>query len=580
MDAIVRLLRRSPAAGLLGDVVKWTRDPRTMRRLMADARKVWSEAAFVRTLPAPAPGARQALILSMTDWPYQVKVECMLATALRRRGWSVQILTSNVYSNARRIFAAYGITDLVSFEKLVWDPTIYRRCRSEAARLAAGPTDFATVKEWTYGDAWIGPQLLATVSRKTFNGTPDPTDPVARAELLRQLPLAIGLVHAAERHFDARRPDVILVNEPNSTLGPFVDVAIARSIPIVHFIQPSRDDALVFKRLTRETRRITPHSISADMLDRLAAEPWSRAHEDVLAEEFRRRYGGVWRIQERNQPGTVEMSAQEIRGELGLDAAKPTAVLFSHVLWDANLFYGRDLFDNYGHWFVETVKAAAANRNLNWLIKLHPANLWKRELAGVTAEYDEIRLIREAVGELPAHVHLLAPKTRISTLSLFRMADAGITVRGSIGYEMPCFGAPVITAGTGRYSGFGFTLDHSSAEDYLTTLARLHTVPRLTAEATHRAKVHAYALMVRRPWVFKSFRATVGAEVTDPLCQNLHLVARRFEEIEHNRDLEAFGDWIGAHGSDDYLAADPLAEAMAGSTRGVGAAQPVQVRSR
>jgi hypothetical protein len=40
------------------------------------------------------------------------------------------------------------------------------------------------------------------------------------------------------------------------------------------------------------------------------------------------------------------------------------------------------------------------------------------------------------------------------------------------------------------------------------------------------------------------------------------------------------GDWIGAHGSDDYLAADQLAEAMAGSTRGVGLTQSVQGRCR
>jgi hypothetical protein len=567
MSVIARVLRRSPAAGLFGDAVKWTRAPRTMRRLMADARTTRDECAFMRTLPPAAPGARKALILSMSDWPYQVKIECMLALELRRRGWSVRALTSNVYSGAKRIFAAYGITDFVSFEKLVWDPKLYRRCVAEAARLAAGPTDFASVKEWTYRDAWIGPQILATVSRKTFNGTPDPTDPAARAELLRQLPLAIGFVHAAERYFDAQRPDVILVNEPNSTLGPFVDVAIARGIPIIHFIQPSREDALVFKCLTRETRRIHPHSISAAMLDRLAAEPWTGEHERALDEEFRRRYGGVWRVQQRNQPGTVEMSAQEIRGELGLDGAKPTAVLFSHVLWDANLFYGRDLFDNYGHWFVETVKAAAANPNLNWLIKLHPANLWKRELAGVTSEYNELRLIREAIGELPEHLHLLEPKTPISTLSLFRMADAGITVRGSIGYEMPCFGVPVVTAGTGRNSGFGFTLDHDSADDYRARLARLHTVPRLGAAAVHRAKVHAYALMARRPWVFSSFRATVGSDVTDPLCQNLHVAAKSFAAIADNGDLAAFGDWITNHGGVDYLSVDSLATAKARSAQ-------------
>jgi hypothetical protein len=534
-----------------------------MRRLMADERATWDDVAFMRTLPPAAPGARQALVLSMTEWPYQVKIECMLATELRRRGWSVRVLTSNLYSGARRLFAAHGITGLVSFEKLVWDPDIYRQCVAEAARFAAGPTDFASVREWTYRDAWIGPQLLATVSRKTFSGTPDPREPAARAELLRQLPLALGLVHAAEYYLDAQRPGLIIVNEPNSTLGPLVDVAIARDIPVVHFVQPSREDALVFKQLTRATRRIHPNSISKRTLDRLVTEPWTSKHERAIDDEFRRRYGGTSPIHLRNQPGTVDMPAEAVRSELGLDPAKPTAVLFSHVLWDANLFYGRDLFDNYGHWFAETLKAVAANRHLNWLVKLHPANLWKRELSGVTGEYDEMKLIREAVGELPAHVRLLRPETRISSLSLFRMADAATTVRGSIGYEMPCFGVPVALAGTGRYDGFGFTLDHDDAEGYLATLARLHTVARLSPEAIHRAKVHAYALLVRRQWTFKSFRASFGSDVTDRLNQNLHPAASTFAEIARNGDLAAFADWVERGEEVDYLAPDPLAPVRA-----------------
>jgi hypothetical protein len=559
MSAIARLLRRSPAAGLIGDLVKWTRDPRTMRRLMADARATWDEAAFMRALPPPAPGARQALILSMSDWPYEIKLESMLAAELRRRGWSVRILTSNVYSGARRIFAAYGITDFVSFEKLVWDPKTFRQCVAAAARRVAGPTDFNAAKEWTYGDAWIGPQILAWLARKTFNGAPDPRDPAARAELLKQLPLAFALVHAAERYFDAQQIDLIIANEPNSTLGPFVDVAIARDIPVVQFIQPSRDDALVFKRLDRVTRRIHANSVAPEVLDRLTREPWTPQHQRALDEEFRRRYGGVWQIQARNQPGTVDMSALEIRDQLKLDPAKPTAVVFSHILWDATLFFGRDLFDNYSHWFVETVKAAAANPNLNWIIKLHPANLWKRKLAGVTDEQEELRLIRESVGELPDHVRLLMPQTQISTLSLFHTADVGVTVRGSVGYEMPCFGVPVVTAGTGRYSGLGFTLDHDDADQYLATLAQLHAVARLSPREAHLAKVHAYALLIRRQWQFTSFRATIGTEVTDPLNQNLHPTSRSFAEIAGNGDLAAFADWIEGGEDVDYLAPDPLA---------------------
>ena len=216
-------------------------------------------------------------------------------------------------------------------------------------------------------------------------------------------------------------------------------------------------------------------------------------------------------------------------------------------------FYGEDLFDNYGHWFAETVAAAVANPRMNWVIKLHPANLWKRKLSGVTSEYGELALIRERVGELPPHVRVLPPDTKVSTLSLFRSIDAGITVRGSIGYELPCFGVPVVTAGTGRYSGFDFTLDHDSADSYLATLARLEAVPRLSPETVRRAKVHAHALFIRRPWILRSFELEFGTDVTDPFYQNLHPTVGSDAEIARNGDLDAFATWAEDFPSIDYL---------------------------
>ena len=52
-----------------------------------------------------------------------------------------------------------------------------------------------------------------------------------------------------------------------------------------------------------------------------------------------------------------------------------------------------------------------------------------------------------------------APYSEISTRSIFGVTDYGITIRGSVGFELPCFGVPVLTAGTGFYSGRGFTID-------------------------------------------------------------------------------------------------------------------------
>jgi hypothetical protein len=282
------------------------------------------------------------------------------------------------------------------------------------------------------------------------------------------------------------------------------------------------------------------------------AEPWTPADDAALDEEFRIRYGAGEKHPDAGlQEGKEHKAADDVRRQLGLDPAKPTAILFSHVLWDANLFYGDDLFEDQETWLVETVKAACANPHANWVVKLHPANMYKAR----AGESNDEAAIREAVGPLPPHVRLLHPHTDINTFSLFAVADSGITIRGTIGMELPCFGIPVLTAGTGRYSGMGFTVDSSTREEYLDRLARIHELEPLDSDTTLLARRHASALFRRRPLSFSSYRASfaAAAELAHPLSHNLHLTRRTAAEIDAAPDIRALGEWLGDPELLDYL---------------------------
>ena len=41
--------------------------------------------------------------------------------------------------------------------------------------------------------------------------------------------------------------------------------------------------------------------------------------------------------------------------EFKFNKNKPLVVIFSHVMWDANLFYGEDIFKDTGDWFAQTI---------------------------------------------------------------------------------------------------------------------------------------------------------------------------------------------------------------------------------
>ena len=421
--------------------------------------------------------------------------------------------------------------------------------------LARDVLSFQEVKEWRFRDAWIGPQLLSTVSRRLLQGAPDLADPEVRDLVFLLLPEMLHEVIRTEHVLAAVGADLVLVDEHNySVMGPLVDVAIARGAKVITTRPMLRDNALMSLKVTTETRRTHHAAVSAESLDELSARVWTDDRERALTDELEARYSGTRAIQRHYQAaGTVVQSKQEVVGGLGMDVDKKVAVIFSHVLWDANLFYGEDLFENFGDWLVQSVAAACKNDSVNWLVKLHPSNLTKRGFHG-SARVDEVELIEQHVGPLPAHVSLVFPDTDVSTLSLYRWADVGITVRGTPGVEMPCFGRPVLTAGTGRYSGLGFTVDSATREEYLDRLAHVQDHGPLAADEVQRAKWYAYALFKLRSWNIRSFELDDDpAKSGTVLARNVRIVATSVEEARKFGDLDRWAEWATTSPKWDYL---------------------------
>lgn len=523
-------------------------------RLRGDLRVVFVDllvtrrsTSFLRQADAPVVGRILNLYALDDDSIYSVKQMAFVSQALRLRGWQIQVVLRNrSMMLGRAYFRAFGIRRFVYLEDHSLDDEERALCRRKAQEFLDGPLGLQGIKAWTFEGCWIGPQIISTLSRIRFEGSVDFAHPAVRRRLQEMLVPALEHVLRARKLIEQHPADLALTIEANyAVFGPLVDVAIGRGCNVIQMIQPWKDDALTFRRMTPVTRREHPSSVARETLDLLVRRPWTDREQQVLDQMFQDRYGGRWFLQERNQRSTRRYTPDELTQRFRLDPAKPTAVVFSQVLWDANLFYGDDLFEDAGEWFVETVRAACANPALNWLIKLHPANVWKRKYEGITQEYAERVLIDQAIGALPAHVTLIAADDDISTLSLFESIDYGVTVRGTSGMELVCFGKPCVTAGTGRYSGLGFTLDSTSREQYLQRLASLHKQPAMNDEETLRAKWHAYAAFALRPWPMLSAKASFSYQDqgSAPLDHNLALTIGSLQELEYRGDLGLWAEW-------------------------------------
>jgi capsule polysaccharide export protein KpsC/LpsZ len=248
------------------------------------------------------------------------------------------------------------------------------------------------------------------------------------------------------------------------------------------------------------------------------------------------------------------MDVGSLQTQLGLDPKKKTAIIFPHIFWDGSLTEGSDLYPNYEEWFIESIRAACANPRVNWVIKIHPAHVFKSSTGYYQEEPLEVCVLHKNIGKLPSHVFLIPAESGISTFSLFDLMDYCLTVRGTIGIEAARLGIPVLTAGTGRYDRRGFTIDSDSREEYVDRLAHIQEIPRLSTAQRELGERFAYGLFILRPFPLvtvrfeyhKDYGAENGFEKTQ-----INITSP--EEWYSAPDLSAFAKWVTDSNNPDFL---------------------------
>lgn len=408
------------------------------------------------------------------------------------------------------------------------------------------------VTAFTLDGVRCGKYAVSTLMRKTRTGAFDLSQPAVRKELERALNRSLQCACTAKTLIERLQPDaLVLVDRGYSPSGELFDSCIERGIPVFTWNAAHKNDALMLKRYTAANRDVHPSSLSVDTWRALCAMPWTTEHGAAVHTELERCYSsGEWYAEVGTQFNKNAVDKPALIARLGLDPSRKIAVIFPHIFWDATFFWGKDLFENYEDWFIQTVQAACRNDRMNWIIKVHPANIVKNRRDGVMSEHSEITAIRRAVGELPPHVRIMPAETEISTLSLFSLIDCCVTVRGTVGIEAACFGVPVLTAGTGRYDRLGFTIDSDSREQYLQRLADAHLISSLNSVQTELALRHAWGVLLARPTKLELIHMRYLPNETADL--EIDFKVNTTQQLLELSDLHAMAEWI-ISGAEDYL---------------------------
>ena len=190
--------------------------------------------------------------------------------------------------------------------------------------------------------------------------------------------------------------------------------------------------------------------------------------------------------------------------ELGLDKKRPIVLLATNVLGDS-LTLGRNIFaQSMADWIEKTVRffatrpeaCAEPGRSVQLVIRVHPGER-------LTHGPSMADVVKSALPEIPADIHLIGPLEKVNTYDLMELASLGLVYTTTTGLEMAMNEIPVIVCGETHYRKHGFTLDPSSWDEYFSMIDEsLKRKKSLTKKQIETAWEYACRFFFEYPLVF------------------------------------------------------------------------------
>jgi len=300
---------------------------------------------------------------------------------------------------------------------------------------------------------------------------------------------------AALEWMQTHKPDVVLI--PNGLIlemGIVFRVARYLNIPAMTFEFNDQREQIWLAQNTSIMRQDTDYLVR----ERCSLPMTDQMYERLADLENARRGARVWGKSRRLWQYVSTQGAERTRQALGLDE-RPVVLLAANVLGDS-LTLGRNIFaESMSEWITKTVRYFAKRTDVQLVIRIHPGEKIVPQAKSMGT------VVREALPEIPSHIHVIGALDNVNTYDLIEIANLGLAYTTTVGVETAMNGIPVISCGDTHYRGRGFTIDPNSWDEYFSTLEEvLSDLPahRLTEEWTGKAWNYAYRFFFEYPRPF------------------------------------------------------------------------------
>ena len=497
------------------------------------------------------PDSPVVLLYSSLPLSYTMHIESIMGRIMETLGFKVVVLTSKhsktlTESIYRKLYGLENIIYIQDFWKYSVSPLA-----AELIKNLESMENVNEIKSIKYKNTNVGLHALASYNSSIPAGNLKGNRKFM-AEISELVRRSCQYVEAVGKVIESVGPVKVLgCDKGDVGMCEIFYESIHRGIDYLQWCSCHEPESLMIKRYNVNNYRAHPFSISDKTWNWIQKD--DRDYSESVLDFFKAGYlNGEWFEYKRLVTSKMILDRKGLVKKFNLSPEKKIAVIFSHILDDANFFYGKDLFEGgFSEWLTKTVQAAAGNREVNWMLKLHPANIYRREVAGTTGEYREVLAIKNALGDMPDNITVIPPDTDINPYSFFSTIDYAVTVRGTVGAELPCFGIPVLTAGTGRYSRKGFTVDSETTGEYLGRIADIQKIAPLSDRERGLAVKHAHLFFKGRPAKYDTaIRDIYPYAYGHPLNRDIEILG---QDILKNRQLLNIARFISFSKDEDYL---------------------------
>lgn len=356
------------------------------------------------------------------------------------------------------------------------------------AKKIALSADVDSIGSFRYKDIDLGESVMSGTLRFYGRGDFD-GEPYSEAVLRRFLEAGILSADAMFNLLKANSFQHIIVNQGFYVpQGVEVEVATKTNNHLVCWDISYRQRCITMSHSNTYYRTLVDTSI-----DDWNKQEWNSRLEEEITEYLVGRWTGAYDWMKFNERGAEEEPEELVR-DLGLNPDIPIVGLLTNVVWDAQVYYPGNAFPNMLDWMLKTVDYFAERKDLQLLIRVHPAELkcWQKSRQFAEEE------IRKVFPQLPDNVFIIPPQSEVNTYKAMMACDSVLIYATTAGLELSCMGIPTIISGEAWMRGKGIGLDVVSQEHYFSSLDSLPMGQRMTEDQISKAKKYAFHFYLRK----------------------------------------------------------------------------------